>query len=72
MIAGRYGYRPRLPAIVGTEGAGRVVAVGAGVNHLKEGDRTLVPFLHPAWPDASRPTPPGCGHCRRVTSTSSQ
>ena len=52
MIAGRYGYRPRLPAIVGTEGAGRVVAVGAGVNHLKEGDRTLVPFLHPAWAEA--------------------
>jgi NADPH:quinone reductase-like Zn-dependent oxidoreductase len=66
MIAGRYGYRPRLPAIVGTEGAGRVVAVGAGVNHLKEGDRTLVPFLHPAWAeriktDAAwlRPLPPG-------------
>jgi NADPH:quinone reductase-like Zn-dependent oxidoreductase len=38
-----------LPAIVGTEGVGRVVAVGAGVKHLKEGDRTLVPFLHPTW-----------------------
>ena len=49
MIAGGYGYRPRLPAIMGTEGVGRVVAVGAGVKHLKEGDRTLVPFLHPAW-----------------------
>jgi NADPH:quinone reductase-like Zn-dependent oxidoreductase len=41
MIAGGYGYRPRLPAIMGTEGVGRVVAVGAGVKHLKEGDRTL-------------------------------
>ena len=49
MIAGGYGYRPRLPAIMGTEGVGRVVAVGAGVKHLKEGDRTLVPFLHPTW-----------------------
>ena len=28
MIAGGYGYRPRLPAIMGTEGVGRVVAVG--------------------------------------------
>src|SRR5260370_31123297 len=49
MIAGGYGYRPPLPAIVGTEGVGRVIAVGSGVKHLKEGDRTLVPFLHPAW-----------------------
>ncbi len=40
MIAGGYGYRPRLPAIMGTEGAGRVVAVGSGIKHLKEGDRT--------------------------------
>jgi NADPH:quinone reductase-like Zn-dependent oxidoreductase len=37
MIAGGYGYRPRLPAIMGTEGVGHVVAVGAGVKHLKEG-----------------------------------
>jgi NADPH:quinone reductase-like Zn-dependent oxidoreductase len=66
MIAGGYGYEPQLPAIVGTEGVGRVVAVGAGVKHLKEGDRTLVPFLHPAWAeriktDASwlRPLPSG-------------
>ena len=49
MIAGGYGYHPRLPAIMGTEGVGRVVAVGSGVKHLKEGDRALVPFLHPAW-----------------------
>jgi NADPH:quinone reductase-like Zn-dependent oxidoreductase len=66
MIAGGYGYRPKLPAIMGTEGAGRVVAVGAGVKHLKEGDRTLVPFLTPTWAqrfktDAPwlRPLPPG-------------
>src|SRR5712671_7056390 len=49
MIAGGYGYLPPLPAIMGTEGVGRVVAVGAGVKHLKEGDRTLVLFLHPSW-----------------------
>jgi NADPH:quinone reductase-like Zn-dependent oxidoreductase len=49
MIAGGSGYRPRLPAIIGTEGVGRVVAVGSDVKHLKEGDRTLIPFLCPAW-----------------------
>ncbi len=66
MIAGEYGYRPPLPAIVGTEGVGRVIAVGAGVKHLKEGDRTLVPFLHPSWAERVktntpwlRPLPPG-------------
>src|SRR5260370_21632074 len=48
-IAGGYGYRPRLRAIMGTEGVGQVVAVGPTVKHLKEGDRTLVPFLHPTW-----------------------
>jgi NADPH:quinone reductase-like Zn-dependent oxidoreductase len=66
MITGGYGYRPPLPAIIGTEGVGRVVAVGPGVKHLREGDRTLVPFPGPAWAerikaDATwlRPLPPG-------------
>src|SRR5207245_9266023 len=58
MIAGGYGYRPRLPAIMGTEGAGRVVAVGASVKHLKEGDRTLVAFLHPTWTERSQTDTP--------------
>jgi len=58
MIAGGYGYRPRLPAIMGTEGVGRVVAVGAGVKHLKEGDRALVPFLHPAWAERIKNSAP--------------
>src|SRR5712671_4438989 len=49
LISGRYGYRPKLPSIVGTEGVGRVVALGSGVTHLKEGDRTLVPYPSAAW-----------------------
>ena len=49
MIAGRYGYRPKLPSVMGTEGVGRVIAVGGGVKHLKQGDRTLVPYPTPAW-----------------------
>src|ERR1700731_946678 len=44
MIAGRYGYRPKLPSVMGTEGVGRVIAIGGGVKHLKQGDRTLVPY----------------------------
>src|SRR6516225_8091356 len=58
MIAGNYGYRPQLPAVMGTEGVGRVVAVGAGVKDLKEGDRTLVPFLQPAWAERIKTNAP--------------
>jgi NADPH:quinone reductase-like Zn-dependent oxidoreductase len=69
MISGRYGYRPKLPSVMGTEGVGRVIAVGSGVKHLKQGDRTLVPYQAPAWAeriktDASRlrPLPNGDVH----------
>src|SRR6202521_4298333 len=59
MISGRYGYRPKLPSVMGTEGVGRVIAVGNRVKHLKPGDRTLVPYPATAWAerikaDASR------------------
>lgn len=62
MISGRYGYRPKLPCVVGSEGVGRVVAIGRGVKHLKEGDRALVPYPSAAWAeriktDASRLRP---------------
>ncbi|HYX82508.1 MAG TPA: alcohol dehydrogenase catalytic domain-containing protein [Gemmatimonadales bacterium] len=36
MIAGGYGYRPRLPAIMGTEGVGRAIAVGNAANDAVE------------------------------------
>ena len=49
IIAGRYGFLPPLPSILGLEGVGRVVAVGSDFKHLKEGDRTLIPLLQPAW-----------------------
>src|ERR1700737_2988795 len=62
MISGRYGHRPKLPSVMGTEGVGRVIAIGGGVKHLKQGDRTLVPYPAPAWAerikaDASRLRP---------------
>jgi NADPH:quinone reductase-like Zn-dependent oxidoreductase len=59
MISGRYGHRPKLPCVMGSEGVGRVVEIGQGVTHLKPGDRTLVPYPSAAWAerikaDASR------------------
>src|ERR1700732_2985335 len=54
MISGRYGYRPKLPSIVGAEGVGRVVAVGGGVRHLKEGERPRFPYPPPPWADGIR------------------
>ena len=49
MIEGSYGYLPSLPHILGVEGVGRVSAVGHGVTHLAEGDRTIIPPFTPAW-----------------------
>jgi propanol-preferring alcohol dehydrogenase len=49
---GDWPVKPGLPFIPGHEGVGHVAAVGAGVRHVKEGDRVGVPWLHTA-----------CGHC---------
>jgi propanol-preferring alcohol dehydrogenase len=49
---GDWPVKPALPFIPGHEGVGHVAAVGAGVKHIKEGDRVGVPWLHTA-----------CGHC---------
>jgi propanol-preferring alcohol dehydrogenase len=49
---GDWPLKPTLPFIPGHEGIGRVVAVGAGVSLVKEGDRVGVPWLYSA-----------CGHC---------
>ncbi len=43
-LEGAYGAaRPPLPLTPGTEGVGRVARVGAGVSHVKAGDRVLLP-----------------------------
>ncbi|MDE1171306.1 MAG: alcohol dehydrogenase AdhP [Verrucomicrobium sp.] len=52
-VDGDWPVKPNPPFIPGHEGVGHVAAVGAGVNHLKEGDRVGVPWLYTA-----------CGHCR--------
>lgn len=49
---GDWPVKPTPPFIPGHEGVGFVSAVGAGVHHVKEGDRVGVPWLYSA-----------CGHC---------
>ena len=41
MCRGTYRLRPALPAGIGAECVGRVAAVGAGVSHVKAGDRVI-------------------------------
>jgi len=50
---GDWPVKPKPPFIPGHEGVGHIAAVGAGVSHVKEGDRVGVPWLYTA-----------CGHCR--------
>jgi propanol-preferring alcohol dehydrogenase len=50
---GDWPVKPAPPFIPGHEGVGTVAAVGAGVTHVKEGDRIGVPWLYTA-----------CGHCQ--------
>jgi NADPH:quinone reductase-like Zn-dependent oxidoreductase len=49
LIQGTYPIRPSLPSVVGNEGVGRVLALGRGVDHLKVGDRVLVPLKIGSW-----------------------
>src|SRR5690242_4561845 len=51
-VNGDWPVKPKLPPIPGHEVAGTVVARGAGVSFLKEGDRVGVPWLFSA-----------CGQC---------
>ena len=50
-IRGQYGYKPKLPAVGGTEVAGVIDAVGEGVEHLKPGQRVVVAGIYEAWAD---------------------
>ena len=54
---GDWPVKPSPPFIPGHEAIGRVVAVGAGVTIVKEGDRVGVPWLYSA-----------CGHCEHCLS----
>ncbi|HYZ41172.1 MAG TPA: NADPH:quinone oxidoreductase family protein [Stellaceae bacterium] len=41
MLAGKYQFRPEPPFIPGSEGAGEVVAIGAGITGFRPGDRIM-------------------------------
>ncbi|WP_251863634.1 alcohol dehydrogenase AdhP [Achromobacter sp. Marseille-Q4962] len=51
-VEGDWPVKPNPPFIPGHEGVGYVAALGAGVTHVKEGDRVGIPWLYSA-----------CGHC---------
>jgi NADPH:quinone reductase-like Zn-dependent oxidoreductase len=49
VASGQYGVQPKLPSVVGNEGAGKVLAVGDGVQSVKVGDRVVVPHGVFSW-----------------------
>ncbi|PWB16585.1 zinc-binding dehydrogenase [Comamonas sp. JNW] len=48
-IRGRYGYKPELPAIGGSEAVGVIDALGAGVEGVTLGQRVAVAGVHGTW-----------------------
>src|SRR6516165_1170187 len=46
---GTYAFRPPLPAVIGNEGVGRVLALGSRVESVKVGDRVLAPLSSFTW-----------------------
>ena len=49
VASGLYAVRPKLPSVVGNEGAGKVLAVGDGVQNVKVGDRVVIPHGVFSW-----------------------
>src|SRR5271154_364767 len=49
LAQGIYGVRPALPSVIGNEGVGRVIVLGAGVENVKVGDRVLAPLSSFTW-----------------------
>src|ERR1700737_3236319 len=49
VASGLYVVQPKLPSVVGNEGAGKVLAVGDGVQNVKIGDRVVIPYGVFSW-----------------------
>src|SRR5262249_46747751 len=49
MIRGTYAIKPALPAMLGDEGVGTVLAAGKAVRNVAEGDRVAAPLASWTW-----------------------
>ena len=49
VASGLYAVQPKLPSVIGNEGAGKVLAVGDGVQNVKVGDRVVIPHGVFSW-----------------------
>ena len=49
LIVGGQFVRPPLPLVLGSEGIGRIVEVGSGVDTVEVGDLVVLPLLAGAW-----------------------
>jgi NADPH:quinone reductase-like Zn-dependent oxidoreductase len=49
VMGGKFPYHPRLPAVLGNEAVGRVIALGAGVDNVKLGDLVTPPLYSGTW-----------------------
>ena len=57
VIEGKYGRLPELPAVIGNEGSGQVIAVGKECGHFKEGDHVLYMNRQDCWQEFVAATP---------------
>src|SRR5579862_8677710 len=49
VVRGTYPLRPNLPSVIGNEGVGRILSIGAGVENVTVGDRVLTPLYAFSW-----------------------
>ncbi len=49
VASGLYAVQPKLPSVVGNEGAGKALTVGDGVQNVKAGDRVVIPHGVFSW-----------------------